>query len=195
MKLDKLTESLLSGASKNWVGTPFEKYPMLSSKAKGKLGEHYVEGYMRSRFDSNVCPPTESDHDRIIDGYNTEIKFGLASSPKTAKYKIKLNSFTFNHIGCKKDWDRLIFCGINPQKKNTNIYKPEGHDWQEINMYFMEKKDFLAYMKKKNSKSNIFAHQQGGKKGKNDDYMVANPKKFGKLISLPFVKPISQWGK
>ena len=188
-----LTDSLLRGATANWLDTRFEKYPLLSSKAKGKVGEHYVEGYMRQFYNSSIRPPADTDYDRIIDGHNTEIKFGLAMSPKTSEYKIAVNAFAFNHIGCKKDWNRLIFCGINPYKKNTNIYKPEKCDWQEINMYFMEKKDFLDYMKKGNLKSNIFAHQQGGKKSNNDDYMVTGPAKFKKLISLPFVKPISQW--
>lgn len=191
MKLDVLTEQLLSGASKNWRGTPFEKYPILSSKAKGKFGEYYVEGFMRSQLKCKIVAPSSTDHDRIIDGYKTEIKFGLAMSPKSSDYKIEINSFVFNHIACGKEWDRLIFCGINPSKNNAMIYAPDSQKWQEVNMYFMDKSLFLKYMK--SGQTGIFANQQGGKKGNNDDYMVGGPAKFKKLVNLPFVRPISQW--
>ena len=188
--LESTINDLLNGATKNWIGTKFERYPMLSSKSKGKFGEIYVEAYMKEVCGSTVCKPTCTDHDRIIDDYRTEIKFGLATSPKASDYNIKINSFTFNHIACHKQWDRLIFCGINPSIQNENIECGDLKTWDEINMYFMDKSDFLKHMKKD---SPIFRPQQGGKKGDNDDYMVSGHRKFEALIKLPFVKPISQW--
>lgn len=189
-RLDSEIGELLKGASKNWINTRFERYPLLSSKAKGTFGEKYVEALMKERFGSSVLPSSHTDHDRIIDNYKTEIKFGLATSPKSSDYKIKINSFVFNHIACHKKWDRLIFCGINPASNCPNIDDKSDRVWDELNVYYMDKKDFESYM---NKPSDIFRPQQGGKGGSNDDYMVSGHIKFKNLIELPFVKHISEW--
>ena len=64
----------------NWRNTLFENYTLLSPKDKGVFGEAYTEEYMRQRG-STVSPPVNSDHDRIIDGFKTDIKFSVANSP------------------------------------------------------------------------------------------------------------------
>ena len=77
--IDSTIDDLSQGALFNWSNSRFKKYPLLSSKAKGKVGEHYVEGYMKHRFKSTVYPSDNTDYDRIIDGKKVEIKFGLAT--------------------------------------------------------------------------------------------------------------------
>ena len=175
----------------NWEGTPLEKYCSLSTKNKGVYGEMVVEEYMITVLKSLVESPTNPGHDRIIDGYKTEIKFSLANSPR--KHDIKLicpDEFTFNHLAQNKDWERFIFFGVNPSFSNPNVrWESEKELPSEIRGYYMTKKDFRKYMAQANVTTGLFSPQQGGKKGGNDDYMLAGYKKFQKLINLPFVRP------
>mgnify|MGYP003339726867 FL=1 len=53
-----------------------------------------------------------------------------------------------------KDWDRLIFCGINYDIRNTRLF-------------WFTKEDF------KNKIKFIFAKQQGGNSLDNDDYKLS----------------------
>jgi hypothetical protein len=201
----ELESFLIESHKNNWIGTSFEKYVEISTKNKGVYGEFMVEKYMEISGHS-VEPPTDLGHDRIIGGIKTEIKFSLANSPTITSGRdnpllgqklINPDEFTFNHIAEGKDWDRLIFFGINPHpnQKDTNwkLYhtrtssqiKPE-----QIRAYWMSKEDFVKHMR---TLQTIFSHQQGGKKGGNDDYMAAGYGKFQYLINLPFVHDIKKW--
>ena len=181
----------------NWIGTYFEDYPRMDPKQKGHFGEEYVEGFMELQFGANVSSPLNPGHDRIIDGYKTEIKFSLANSPKNPKTGEKLiqpDAFTFNHIAVNKDWDRFIFFGVNPNHDQGNKSLSEHNRTDTppvIRAYFMEKEDFRDYMSK--GCRQPFRRQQGGEKSNNDDYIVPGIKNFYKLIDLPFIKEINLW--
>ena len=111
-----LKEYIKRSLHNNWRGTYFEDYPRMDPKQKGHFGEEYVEGFMELELGAEVVAPTNPGHDRIIDGYKTEIKFSLANSvrTKTGDKLIQPDTFTFNHIAAEKDWERFIFFGINP---------------------------------------------------------------------------------
>ncbi len=190
-----LIEFLDTNQHNNWEGTPLEKYCTLSTKNKGVYGEMVVEEYMTTVLKCLVEPPTNPGHDRIIDGYKTEIKFSLANSPnKKGQKLICPDEFTFNHLAQNKDWERFIFFGVNPSSSNTNVRWETGKKLpSEIRAYYMTKNDFRNYMAHTNIVSGLFSPQQGGKKGGNDDYMLAGYNKFQKLINLPFVHPIGEW--
>ena len=115
-----------------------------------------------------VEAPTNTGHDRVIDGYKTEMKFSLASKG------IK-DSFTMNHVSICKDWERLIFTGINVDGNNR--------------MYWMDKKDFINNI---NSDKRIFNYQQGGKKGENDDYMIMGTNVM-KLKDIGLFRSMETW--
>ena len=199
----ELTNIIKDNQSNNWKGAHFEGYESLSTKNKGVLGEAFVEKYMHLVLGCKVQPPTDSGHDRIISDFTTEIKFGLAHSPKIrrkglyeGRKMIVPDEFTFNHIAIEKNWERFIFCGINPESSNQNmLWERKSPLPDQLRMFFMTKSDFAHYMNNRNRTENIFAHQQGGGKSDNDDYMVAGYRKFQKLISLPFVRPIEEWSK
>jgi len=196
-----LTNFLTNNQHNNWVGTPIEKYVGLSTKNKGVYGEMAVELHM-SNEGCTVRLPENPGHDRIFDDIKTEIKFSVANSPKENRngpYKgrkmINPDQFTFNHIAEKKDWARLIFCGVNPSLDNPNVLWPHpSAQPPELRMFWMHKADFVRYMAGPNKKSRLFSRQQGGEGGSNDDYMLAGSNKFQKLINLPFVYPIEKWG-
>lgn len=163
----------ITKVNQNWSNDPlFSNYHKIGNKQKGVAGEVVVEKIMSSRG-SIVEPTDNTDYDRIIDGYNTEIKFGLATSKKG---DIIEDKFIINHVALTKKWERLIFCGINPLTSE-----------KRLRIYFMEKRDFEAFMATDQS---IFKHQQSGKKGGNDDYICTKVPEF---FDLEFVKPISQW--
>jgi hypothetical protein len=141
--------------------------------------------------------PTNTGHDRIFGGIKTEIKFSLATSPTWKKKDhpdrklIVPDHFTFNHIACGKDWERFVFCGVNPSDTHdpTKIrIKPTHRSYPDLRLYFMEKKDFLNYMHRENT--DLFKRQQGGAKGGNDDWMLMGMNKFYRLIDLPFVREV-----
>ena len=169
----KLQEFINDNLQDPWIGTPFERYVFMSPKQKGEFGERFVSKYM-TNVGSTVdkAATSTAGHDRIIDKILTEIKFSLATRDK--KGAAVVDKFIINHVSVCKDWERLIFCGINPNESDARIV-------------FFAKEDFVAHLA---SDDCLFNVQQGGKKGGNDDYICTN---IAALLECDFVRPISQW--
>ena len=124
-----------------WAGTPLESYYAAHPKKKGVLGENITEAIL-TKLGYKVENRTNAGNDRLVNGITTEIKFSAATD---RNYNWQ---FTFNHIGFEKDWDQIIFCGVNG---DLNIH---------ISKYT---KDELT--------KQYLSNQQGGKKSNNDDFM------------------------
>lgn len=155
-----------------WIGTPLQGYVFLSPKQKGEFGERFVSKYMTlAGHDVKKAATSTAGHDRII-GYLTEIKFSLATRDR--KGGVVKDKFIINHVSVGKDWERLIFCGINKQEEDARIV-------------FITKEDFEEHLK---SDICYFNVQQGGKKVGNDDYICTN---VAALLECDFVKDISEW--
>jgi len=154
-----------------WIGTPFEGYVFMSPKQKGTFGERFVSKYFVLKG-SKVEKPKNTGHDRVIDVILTEIKFSLATRDK--KGGINEDQFIINHVSKDKDWERLVFFGINPSEDDCRFF-------------WFCKEDFIQHLE---SDECVFASQQGGKSIGNDDYICT---KIDKLKSMPFVKSINQW--
>ena len=176
----------LTTINSNWRKDPlFHNYHKLGNKQKGVLGEYYVEKLMEANG-SKVEAPRNSDHDRIIDGFRTEIKFSLAVSKKDT---VIYDKFMINHVAASKQWDRLVFVGINPKRGLMKVQESNnGIPLRRTRAYFMEKNDFVKYMSGPGKK--VFKHQQSGEKGQNDDFICTD---FAGFVGLPFVKELSQW--
>ena len=157
-----------------WKATPFEGYVYMSPKQKGEFGERFVSKFMiDSGKDVKRAKTSTAGHDRVIDNILTEIKFSLATRDKK-NGGVKKDSFIINHVSKDKDWERLIFVGINP-------------DWESARLVYFTKEDFLSHI---DSEDCLFAHQQGGKSIENDDYICT---KVNKLIECDWVKNIHLW--
>lgn len=154
-----------------WMDTNFSDYVFMSPKQKGVFGEMFVSKYM-SQLGHEVQRAKNTGHDRVIDGILTEIKFALATRDK--KGGVFLDKFIINHVSVGKNWDRLIFCGINPDEK-------------DIRVVFITKEDFKENL---NSDDCLFNVQQGGKSVGNDDYICTN---VAALLECDFVKDIAEW--
>lgn len=151
-----------------WQNTPFENYVFMSPKQKGEFGERFVHKFMTDKG-SHVerAKTSTAGHDRVIDGILTEIKFSLATRKGVG---VKDDSFIINHVSKGKDWERLVFFGIN---KNS-----------ESRLVFFTKEDFLE------NYQDFFASQQGGQKIGNDDFICTKVKE---LVESDWVKDISEW--
>lgn len=170
-----LVDYISSNCFDPWIGTPYERYRYMDNKQKGEYGERLVSllfetlgSKVERAITSTAC------YDRLIDGMKVEIKFSLAHTDNK-NMRIKPDCFTMNHVAVGKDWDRLVFVGVNPTT----------HKNREV---FMTKEMFVAALES----GEFFSSQQGGKNGGNDDYMIAGPKLI-RLIESEFVKDIAEW--
>ncbi len=101
-----------------WEDTNFKGYVYMSPKQKGEFGERFVSCYMLNADHAVKRAKTSTaGHDRVIDDIRTEIKFSLATRNK--KGGVNKDKFIINHVSVGKDWERLIFCGINPNEEDA----------------------------------------------------------------------------
>ena len=157
-----------------WKGTPFENYVHMSPKQKGEFGERFVSAFFNSmKCDVQRAATSTAGHDRVIDNILTEIKFALATRD-ARKGGVKQDSFIINHVSKDKDWERLVFFGINPDEKDARLV-------------WFTKEDFIKHLESDNC---VFAHQQGGKGIGNDDFICT---KVSALLELEWVHPICEW--
>jgi len=153
-----------------WMNTDFEGYVYLHNSAKGKLGENYAERILnQGGFCVGPAPSSTSGYDRSVNEKKCEIKFSLATRNKKNNHTTDKDSFMINHVSKGKDWDFLLFIGINVNP----------HD---IRIIWFNRDDFKGHFK--DGKSTCFGTQQGGKNIKNDDYMCTN---YTKLVNCEWV--------
>jgi len=156
-----------------WIGTPFEGYVFMSPKQKGEFGERFVSKYFEScGHEVKRAKTSTASHDRVIDSILTEIKFSLATRDKNGG--VKEDQFIINHVSKDKDWERLVFFGINNTEEGSRLF-------------WFTKEDFLNHLE---SNECLFASQQGGKSIGNDDYICT---KVNRLVECSFVRSISEW--
>ena len=178
-----LQEYINQNAKDPWIGTPFEGYVHMSPKQKGEFGERFVSKFFTDMLlcDVKRAKTSTAGHDRVIleyleevmtSSYLTEIKFSLATRDK--KGGVIDDKFIINHVSVCKDWERLIFCGINPSE-------------QDIRVFYITKADFEAHLE---SDDCLFNVQQGGQNGGNDDYICTN---VAALMETSIARPIVQW--
>ena len=170
--------SLQNYISKNladpWKGTPFEGYVYMSPKQKGEFGERFTSKYLQLLgFDVKRAKTSTAGHDRVVSDILTEIKFSLATRNKS-KGGVVFDKFIINHVSSGKDWERLIFVGINEKEEDMRVV-------------WFTKEDFNNHIKSDNSLFNV---QQGGKSVGNDDYICT---KVDSLLQCDWVKSIDLW--
>ena len=178
--LDEIAPDL-RGLSKNirnpWVGTPVEDYVYLVSGQRENLARSSLKTMTHLGYTVEERHNGDPGHDRIIDGKKIEIKFSIANKVNGVPRK---DRYLINHISLSKDWDRLVFFGINP------VY-------EESRFLFFDKEDFKNNIQNLKDKK-IISHQQSGNRGGNDDYVVQKTK-VPRLHSQPWVYDIHDWNK
>jgi hypothetical protein len=168
-----LIQYIRENAQDPWIGTPFQGYVFMSPKQKGEFGERFISKYFEAKGSKVKRAKTSTaGHDRVIDEIFTEIKFSLATRDR--KGGVKEDQFIINHVSKDKDWERLVFFGINKTEERSRLF-------------WFTKEDFLNHLKIDDC---LFSPQQGGKSIGNDDYICT---KVNKLVECNFVKTISKW--
>ena len=157
-----------------WKETPFEGYVYMSPKQKGEFGERFTTKYLEVLgYDVKRAKTSTAGHDRVVDNSLTEIKFSLACRNKK-KDGVIVDKFIINHVSSGKDWERLVFVGVNP-------------DESDLRVVWFSKEDFNTHLTSTNP---LFKVQQGGKKVGNDDYICTNVQS---LLECNWVKNIDLW--
>ena len=91
-----------------WANSKFESFRNIPSpKSKGAQGEKLVSQIFE-QLGYEIEKPLNSDHDRIIGGYKTEIKLSTT-------WNETLFNWTWQQIR-DQDYERIIFVGINPNE-------------------------------------------------------------------------------
>ena len=157
-----------------WKGTPFEGYVFMSPKQKGEFGERLTSKILANlNHEVKKAKTSTAGHDRVVDNILTEIKFSLAIRNRS-KGGVIDDKFIINHVSSGKDWERLIFVGVNQDEKDLRVV-------------WFSKEDFNKNISSDNSLFNV---QQGGKGVGNDDYICT---KVESLLECDWVKPIDLW--
>lgn len=179
-------EFIKSKINDPWIGTDLEGYKFIGNVQKGSFDELYIPIHMQNERGSKVLPADcgpNGPYDRIIDGKKTEIKFSVAHSDNDAAVPtIKRNkrgevNWTINHVAVEKDWERLIFCGMDLV---NGVAVP--------NLVWCTKQDFINCL----NETTFFKRQQGGKEGDNDDFMCAGANVI-KWMKSEYTKDIVEW--
>ena len=157
-----------------WKGTPFEGYVYMSPKQKGEFGERFTTKYLEVLgYGVKKAKTSTSGHDRVVDDLLTEIKFSLACRNKK-KDGVIVDKFIINHVSSGKDWERLVFVGVNPNESDLRVV-------------WFTKHDFNSHLKSFNP---LFKVQQGRKKVGNADYICTNVES---LLECDWLKNINLW--
>lgn len=147
----------------------FEGYVFISPKQKGEFGEQFASKLLEANgLKTKRATTSTSGYDRIVG----DIKFSLAQ--RKSKNVVE-NLFMVNHVSKGKEWERLLFIGVN---SISNVV-----------IRWFTKADFITHLDEKNC---LFNSQQGGKKVGNDDYMCSGANVM-KLINSTFVKQLKDW--
>ena len=125
-----------------WKNTPYENYYLLTPRKKGSFAEKAISCLL-TELNYNVQNPVNTGHDRIVNGYKTEIKFGLTTNKNNNWETI------FNHISINKDWEKILFCCINGDL-SVRVVQFSRDNLPQI----------------------LLKNQQGGKQIQNDDFMI-----------------------
>ena len=168
---DSIKTYISERISDPWIGTLFAGYVHIHPGQKGEFGELFISKILqKAGFD--VIKRTDVGHDRLVNGIATEFKFSLAS--RNRKKVVVADNFMINHVSLNKNWERLIFCGINP-------------DENDLRLFWFSKEDFYNHL---NSKECLFKCGNGGVLGSDDDYMSTKVKQ---ILCSKLIKSMSEW--
>ena len=141
-----------------WETTPFEGYAFMNPKQKGEFGERFATKLLQQAGHTvERAHSSTAGYDRIVNGKKVEIKFSLANRDKVHG-GVKKDVFVLNHVSMAKDWERLLFIGVNAEET-------------DLRLVWFTRLDFTNHIITAGDGKRCFNLQQGGKKVKNDDWM------------------------
>ena len=169
---------------KSWVKQEFPKYSLLDPKKKGMYGEELFYNLCKKKGLNITWKNDNDDHDFVINGVKFELKYSVASNKDGVGI---VDKFTFNHIAAHKDWEYLVLMGINPPEGLAHVRR--GYEYEEsIRIRVISKHDFVENLDY-HLEQGLIKHQQGGRSGGNDDYMVGD---YHKILNWRGIKRLDE---
>ncbi len=101
---DAARELTVSKEASQWLNSPFEWIMILPSRTKGAIGEKLAAHFFKAAG-YFVTPPSNSGHDRVINGHKVEVK--MSSLWKGGTY-------TWQQIR-DQDYELCLLLGLAPQ--------------------------------------------------------------------------------
>lgn len=170
IEIDKFLKNISLKEECPWHSSKFCSWQKTTPKRKGIIGEELIQKFILPDYNIKVEKiGGNADHDLIdtTNGLNIEVKTGFATKQKGV---IVSDNFMFQHIGLHKNWDILVFVGVNHEDiTKMHIRKDWRKDPEPLFIRFISKKDIRLMIDK-----GYIKHGQGGKSGNNDDWMTAS---------------------
>jgi hypothetical protein len=93
-----------------YLGSPFYKVRILSSRSKGAHFEKITKEYFKNTLDLFVTKPYSSDHDVIVEGLKVEVK----GSTLWVDDLGEPTHFRWQQIRIHQDYDIMVFVAVYP---------------------------------------------------------------------------------
>jgi len=164
--IDKFLKTTTINTTGSWKNSKFFDWQQAGNKAKGTTGENFIKHLLDTQGYSDVVSVGGSaDHDLKFDSQNIEVKLSFANRDESGE--IVHDKFTWNHIGFLKNWEHIVFIGLNPPLSEGRVRGNWRDNSEELNVMW-----FTREQLEKLCDEGLIARQQGGKKGNNDDWMA-----------------------
>jgi len=170
----------------HWIGTAYEGYKFLGNKQKGQFGEKIIDDLFRS-LGCKVTKPSNTGHDSVVNGIRMEYKFSLSQQKNGI---IQKNSWMMNHVAEGKDWEWLLFAGVNPEGTDDVVGLLSKENFVKILRTENEIK--MKVRAKGQLRNKFFGAQQGGNKADNDDWMSGS-RSLVALLNSEYMIGVDEW--
>jgi hypothetical protein len=163
-----------SPVTDNWRLSRWNIWQKQGNKKKGKTGENLIEHYLEAKkYENNHAGGASLDFDLQFNEHNIEVKTSFALKTKG---EIIHDNFKWQHIGMHKNWEYIVFIGINPEVPLGRVRRGWRADPKELNVLWFTKEQISTFCEQ-----GLMTPQQGGLNGGNDDWWTTTP--FFKTIN------------
>jgi len=165
-RIDEFLDTIPAFVPQGWDGSRFIAWQKQSNGAKGTRAERFVKEYLEDKgYENDHKGGGNLSFDLQFNKCKIEVKVAFAGSSDGT---ITADKFTWNHIGMHKDWDCVVFIGINPPTGEGHIRQRNGwrEDPEEFIMFWVNREQISKFIDQ-----GYFSIQQGGGESGNDDWM------------------------
>ena len=161
--INEFLDTIVVDTTDGWETSKFNAWQKQGNKAKGTTGENYIKYFLDTQGYLNVVKVGGCrDHDLKSDSQNIEVKTSFAMKNDG---KIIHDSWKFQHIGFHKDWEYIVFIGINPPLSMGRVRRGWRDNPKDFNVAWFTREQLENFRNEE-----LLTPQQGGKKGENDDW-------------------------
>ena len=159
--------STLDGTEQDaWRKSKFYAWQSQGNKQKGITGENMIAEYLTDAgYINDKQGGGSASYDLCFNGVKIEVKTSFAMKDKGT---IVADKFKWQHVGIDKDFDYIVFLGINAEQDLMKVRRGWREDIEEVNILWFSKKDIEKFISE-----GSMTIQQGGASSDNDDYWTS----------------------